>query len=192
MCQLLVSKIHIMKKIIASIFALALLAGTLTSCGNETANNETADTTAATTETATLPATVVAIAQASPDHSTLVAAVTAAELVETLSGEGPFTVFAPTNAAFEQLPAGTLDNLLKPENKATLTGILTYHVVPGKLKAADLVDGQKLKTVNGAELTVGVTDAGVTIDGALVTAADLEAGNGVVHVINAVVLPKNK
>ncbi|MFN4285930.1 MAG: fasciclin domain-containing protein [Lacibacter sp.] len=181
-----------MKKIIASFFALALLAGTLTSCGNETANNETADTSAATTETATLPATVVAIAQASPDHSTLVAAVTAAELVETLSGEGPFTVFAPTNAAFEQLPAGTLDNLLKPENKVILTSILNYHVVPGKVKAADLVDGQKLKTINGAELTVGVTDAGVTIDGASVTTADLEAGNGVVHVINAVVLPKNK
>ena len=90
----------------------------------------------------------------SKDHTTLVAAVKAAGLVDTLEGKGPFTVFAPTNAAFGKLPAGTVDTLVKPENKATLTKILTYHVVPGKLEAADLTDGKKLKTVEGEELTV--------------------------------------
>ena len=90
----------------------------------------------------------------SKDHTTLVAAVKAAGLVETLEGKGPFTVFAPTNAAFGKLPAGTVDTLVKPENKATLTKILTYHVVPGKLEASDLTDGKKLKTVEGEELTV--------------------------------------
>jgi uncharacterized surface protein with fasciclin (FAS1) repeats len=90
----------------------------------------------------------------SKDHTTLVAAVKAAGLVDTLEGKGPFTVFAPTNAAFAKLPAGTVDTLVKPENKATLTKILTYHVVPGKLEASDLTDGKKLKTVQGEELTV--------------------------------------
>ena len=90
----------------------------------------------------------------SKDHTTLVAAVKAAGLVETLEGKGPFTVFAPTNAAFGKLPAGTVDTLVKPENKATLTKILTYHVVPGKLEASNLTDGKKLKTVEGEELTV--------------------------------------
>ncbi len=90
----------------------------------------------------------------SKDHTTLVAAVKAAGLVDTLEGKGPFTVFAPTNAAFGKLPAGTVDTLVKPENKATLTKILTYHVVPGRLEASDLTDGKKLKTVQGEELTV--------------------------------------
>lgn len=167
----------------------------LTACGSgegtETSTDTAATETTAVVDTpAAAPATVVDIAVGSPDHSTLVAAVKAAGLVETLSGAGPFTVFAPTNAAFAALPAGTVDNLLKPENKADLTGILTYHVVPGSLKAADLTDGQKLKTVNGAELTVSVKDGKVMIDGANVTAADLTAGNGVVHVLDAVVMPK--
>src|SRR5260370_1503513 len=94
----------------------------------------------------------------SKDHTTLVAAVKAAGLVETLEGKGPFTVFAPTNAAFGKLPAGTVDNLVKPENKATLTKILTYHVVPGKFDASDLTDGKKLKTAEGEELTVKKDD----------------------------------
>ena len=97
----------------------------------------------------------------SKDHTTLVAAVKAAGLVETLEGKGPFTVFAPTNAAFGKLPAGTVDNLVKPENKATLTKILTYHVVPGKLEASDLTDGKKLKTAEGEELTVKHQDGKV-------------------------------
>ncbi len=167
----------------------------LTACGGGEKTEATTDTTATETAAAVdtpaaAPATVVDIAVGSADHSTLVAAVKAAGLVETLSGAGPLTVFAPTNAAFSALPAGTLDNLLKPENKADLTGILMYHVVPGALKAADLKDGQKLKTVNGAELTVTIKDGKVMIDGANVTAADLTAGNGVVHVLDAVVLPK--
>ncbi len=126
----------------------------------------------------------------SADHTTLVAAVKAAGLVETLKGAGPFTVFAPTNEAFGKLPAGTVDNLLKPEMKNDLTKVLTYHVVPGALKAADLSDGQKLKTVQGTELTVSIKDGKVMIDGATVTIADVISSNGVTHVIDAVVLPK--
>ncbi|MCU0389116.1 MAG: fasciclin domain-containing protein, partial [Chitinophagaceae bacterium] len=129
------------------------------------------------------PATVVDIAVGSPDHSTLVAAVTAAGLGETLSGAGPFTVFAPTNAAFTALPAGTLDDLLKPENKEKLASILTYHVVAGKVMSTDLTDGMKATTVNGQEITIGVKEGKVTVNGANVTTADLGAGNGVVHVI---------
>ncbi len=136
------------------------------------------------------PATVVDIAVGSADHTTLVAAVKAAGLVETLSGAGPFTVFAPTNAAFEKLPKGTVESLLTPEKKADLTGILTYHVVAGSVKAADLTDGQMVKTINGKELKVTIKDGKVMIGGANVTAADLVAGNGVVHVIDAVLLPK--
>ncbi|HUC79454.1 MAG TPA: fasciclin domain-containing protein [Flavisolibacter sp.] len=133
---------------------------------------------------------IVENAAGSADHTTLVAAVQAAGLDGTLSGAGPFTVFAPTNAAFEKLPAGTVDNLLKPENKQQLTDVLTYHVVPGSLKAADLQDGQKLKTVQGKELTVSVKDGKVMIDGANVTIADVVSSNGVTHVIDAVVMPK--
>lgn len=133
---------------------------------------------------------VVDIAIGSPDHTTLVAAVKAAGLVETLKGTGPFTVFAPTNAAFAALPAGTVDGLLKPAKKADLSKILTYHVVPGAVKAADLKNGQKIKTVQGGELTVSIKDGKVMINGANVTAADLEGSNGVVHVIDAVLMPK--
>jgi uncharacterized surface protein with fasciclin (FAS1) repeats len=133
---------------------------------------------------------IVENAAGSADHTTLVAAVKAAGLAETLSGTGPFTVFAPTNEAFNKLPAGTVDNLLKPEMKADLTSILTYHVVPGSLRAADLKDGQKLKTVQGKELTVSIKDGKVMIDGANVTIADVISSNGVTHVIDAVVMPK--
>jgi uncharacterized surface protein with fasciclin (FAS1) repeats len=133
---------------------------------------------------------IVENAAQSADHSTLVAAVKAAGLVETLSGAGPFTVFAPTNEAFSKLPAGTVDNLLKPEMKNDLTRVLTYHVVPGALRAADLKDGQKLKTVEGSELTVQVKDGMVMIDGATVTIADVISSNGVTHVVNTVMMPK--
>lgn len=131
----------------------------------------------------------------SKDHTTLVAAVKAAGLVETLSGAGPFTVFAPTNEAFEKLPAGTVDTLVKPENKAALTKILTYHVVAGKLSAADLTDGKKLKTVQGEELTVKNAGGKVTLTDAKggsanVTIADVIQSNGVIHVIDTVVMPK--
>jgi len=133
---------------------------------------------------------IVENAAGSADHTTLVAAVKAAGLAETLSGTGPFTVFAPTNEAFNKLPAGTVDKLLKPEMKKDLTNILTYHVVSGKMMAADLKDGQKLKTVQGGELTVSVKDGKVMINGANVTIADVVSSNGVTHVVDAVLMPK--
>ncbi|AKQ44686.1 hypothetical protein TH63_02075 [Rufibacter radiotolerans] len=132
---------------------------------------------------------IVANALGSKDHTTLVAAVKAADLVETLMGTGPFTVFAPTNAAFNKLPAGTVETLLKPENKAKLTSVLTFHVVPGKLQAKDLKNGQKLKTVNGETLTVTRKGNMVMINGAHVSTADVISSNGVTHVIDTVVLP---
>lgn len=141
-------------------------------------------------EVVVAPSTVVDVAVGSPDHTTLVAAVTAAGLVETLSGTGPFTIFAPTNAAFAALPAGTVDGLLKPESKDALTGILTYHVVAGNVMAADLTDGQVVKTLNGQDLKVSIKDGKVMINGANVTAADLKGSNGVVHVVDAVLMPK--
>jgi uncharacterized surface protein with fasciclin (FAS1) repeats len=121
--------------------------------------------------------------------TTLVAAVQAAGLVETLSGPGPFTVFAPPNSAFEALPAGTVETALRPENRAMLTSILTYHVVPGRLLASDLRDGQTLTTVNGARLTVRRTGNTVMVGGATVTQADVRASNGVAHVIDRVLMP---
>jgi uncharacterized surface protein with fasciclin (FAS1) repeats len=133
--------------------------------------------------------TVVDIAIGSPDHTTLVAAVQAAGLVETLQGDGPFTVFAPTNAAFDALPAGTVEGLLKPEAKADLTSILTYHVVAGNVMSSDLSDGQMVTTLNGKQLKVSIKDGKVMIGGATVIAADLEGSNGVVHVIDKVLLP---
>ena len=116
-------------------------------------------------------------------------AVKAAGLVETLQGKGPFTVFAPTDAAFAKLPAGTVEELLKPENKEKLKGILTYHVVPGKVMAAD-VKTMKVKTVNGKELSLRVEAGAVFVDNARVDKADVAASNGVIHVIDTVVLPK--
>lgn len=142
------------------------------------------------TVVAEAPNTVVDIAIGSPDHTTLVAAVTAADLVGTLSGDGPFTVFAPTNAAFDALPAGTVDTLLLPENKDQLTGVLTYHVVAGNVMSGDLTDGQVVTTLNGQTLTVSIKDGVVMINGATVVAADLAGTNGVVHVIDSVLLPK--
>jgi uncharacterized surface protein with fasciclin (FAS1) repeats len=130
----------------------------------------------------------------SKDHTTLVAAVKAAGLVETLEGKGPFTVFAPTNTAFGKLPAGTVDTLVKPENKATLTKILTYHVVPGKLAASSLKDGMKLKTAEGEELTVKHQDGKVWIIDAkggssMVTISNVNQSNGVIHVVDTVLMP---
>ena len=133
--------------------------------------------------------TVVATAAGNADFSTLVAAVKAAGLVDTLNGPGPFTIFAPTNAAFAKLPKGTVEELLKPENKAKLTAILTYHVVAGKVLAADVKTGM-VKTVQGGELDVKVADGGVTVDGAKILETDIIGTNGVIHVIDSVVLPK--
>jgi uncharacterized surface protein with fasciclin (FAS1) repeats len=132
---------------------------------------------------------IVEIASENTNFTTLVAAVVAAGLAETLSGNGPFTVFAPTNEAFSKLPAGTVESLLKPENKEKLAAILTYHVVSGKVMSKDLSNGQKAATVNGQEVTVTIAD-GVKVENATVTSADLEASNGVIHVIDTVIMPK--
>jgi uncharacterized surface protein with fasciclin (FAS1) repeats len=121
--------------------------------------------------------------------STLVAAVQAGELVDVLKGDGPFTVFAPTNEAFAKLPAGTVENLLKPENKAQLIAVLTYHVVPGKVYSKDLKNGMKAKTAQGSEITITLKDGKAMVNNATVTTADIEASNGVVHVIDTVILP---
>lgn len=134
--------------------------------------------------------TVVENAAANADFSTLVAAVKAAGLVETLSGSGPFTVFAPTNAAFEKLPEGTVEDLLKPENKGKLVQILTYHVVPGKVMAKDVVSLKKASTVEGSAVAIAVNSGVVTIDNAQVIKTDINSKNGVIHVIDTVLLPK--
>ena len=145
---------------------------------------------------------VVDVAAGSKDHTTLVAAVKAAKLDETLKGSGPFTVFAPTNAAFEKLPAGTVETLLKPENMATLGGILTYHVVSGNLDAASVMSAIKegngkavLPTVGGGSLTASIQGGKVVLmdekgGKSTVTATDLKASNGVIHVIDTVLMPK--
>ncbi len=132
---------------------------------------------------------IVAVASNAGSFNTLVAAVKAAGLVETLQGAGPFTVFAPTDEAFAKLPKGTVENLLKPENKETLVAILTYHVVAGKVMAAD-VKTMDVKTVNGKELSVAVAGGKVTVNGANVVKTDVAASNGVIHVIDTVLMPK--
>ena len=136
--------------------------------------------------------TIVGLAVGNEDLSTLVAAVKAAGLVETLSGKGPFTVFAPTNEAFAALPAGTVENLLKPENKDQLVAVLTYHVVSGDAYAKDLSNNQKIKTVEGDDVKIKINSKGVMVNDAKVVAADVKASNGVVHVIDHVLLPPTK
>ncbi len=133
-------------------------------------------------------ADIVDTAVANGNFTTLAAALTAAGLVETLKGEGPFTVFAPTDAAFAALPAGTVEDLLKPENKDKLVAVLTYHVVPGKVMSTDLTEGMKAATVNGAEVTITL-EGGAKVNGATISTADVGASNGVIHVIDAVILP---
>ena len=124
-------------------------------------------------------------------HDSLVAALTHADLVGALSGSGPFTVFAPTNEAFAKLPEGTVESLLKPENKDKLISVLTYHVVPGKVMSKDIKPSQMVKTVNGQQVSIKLSYGKVSVDGANVTAADVEADNGVIHVIDSVILPKS-
>lgn len=131
---------------------------------------------------------IVDTAVGAGDFGTLVAAVQAAGLVDTLKGDGPFTVFAPTDAAFAALPEGTVETLLKPENKDQLIAILTYHVVSGKVMSTDLMDDMKAATVQGGEITINLEN-GVMINDASVAAADIEASNGVIHVIDKVILP---
>jgi len=136
------------------------------------------------------PGTIVEVAAANDAFETLVAAVKAAGLVDTLNGAGPFTVFAPTDEAFAKLPAGTVENLLKPENKEKLVALLTYHVVAGKVMAADVVGLDTATTVNGAVADITVVNGVVKIDEATVTATDIKASNGVIHVIDTVIMPE--
>ncbi|RJL11469.1 fasciclin domain-containing protein [Paracoccus siganidrum] len=131
---------------------------------------------------------IVDTAVAAGDFTTLVAAVQAAGLVDTLKGEGPFTVFAPTDAAFAALPEGTVDTLLKPENKDQLVSILTYHVVPGAVMSSDLTEGMSAATVQGGEVTFTL-DGGAKVNDANITTADIAGSNGVIHVIDAVIMP---
>jgi uncharacterized surface protein with fasciclin (FAS1) repeats len=132
---------------------------------------------------------IVDTAISAGSFKTLVAAVQAAGLVETLKGPGPFTVFAPTDEAFAKLPAGTVESLLKPENKSKLVGILTYHVVPGSVKAADVVKLTSAATVNGKSVKITAGSGGVMVDNAKVITADIMTSNGVIHVIDTVILP---
>jgi uncharacterized surface protein with fasciclin (FAS1) repeats len=133
---------------------------------------------------------IVDTAISAGSFKTLAAALTAADLVETLKGDGPFTVFAPTDEAFAKLPEGTVADLLKPENKAKLVAILTYHVVPGKVMAADVVKLSTAKTVQGSAVTIKVDGDKVMVDNATVTRTDIKCKNGVIHVIDSVILPK--
>lgn len=196
------------KQFLSLAMGVAFLA-TITACSSSKTDSSTSDT--AMMDTSTVMASDTAMAEAgvevggammvpsknivenavgSSDHTTLVAAVKQAGLVKTLSGTGPFTVFAPTNEAFAKVPKATLDALMKPEMKADLTKILTYHVVAGAVKAADLKDGQELTTVQGGKLKVTIKDGKVMINGANVTIADVISSNGVTHVIDGVLMPK--
>ena len=178
--------------VIAPLVIVGLLAG----CGSDSADvveTQAPMTEAPTSEAPTSEAPadelqdIVTIASGNEDFTTLVAAVGAAGLVETLQGEGPFTVFAPTNAAFAALPAGLVDKLLLPENKDLLVKILTYHVVAGKVMSTDVMAGE-VASVEGQNITI-TTEGGVKVNGANVVTVDIEASNGVIHVIDAVILP---
>ena len=171
-----------MKKRIAAVAAASMLV--LVACGSD---DSTSDTTAAPSTTVAEVGTIVEVASANDDFSTLVQAVTAADLATTLSGDGPFTVFAPTNAAFAALPAGLLEKLLLPENKDVLVAILTYHVVAGEVMAADVTAGD-VASVQGENITV-TTDGGVKVNTANVVTTNVDASNGVIHVIDAVIVP---
>ncbi|MFP4540179.1 MAG: fasciclin domain-containing protein [Opitutales bacterium] len=166
-----------MKKILllASLLPFALSAGTYGDKAKDTSSDENKED-------------IVAVAAGNDAFSTLVAAVKAADLVETLQGDGPFTVFAPTDEAFAALPEGTLEMLLKPENKDQLIEILTYHVVPAKVMAADVAAGSA-PTVNGTDLQIAIKDGNVMVNDATVVMTDVMASNGVIHVVDSVILP---
>lgn len=161
-----------MKSFLARVLAVAVVLGTSVMAGAEEKKD------------------IVDTAVGAGSFKTLVAAVKAADLVETLKGKGPFTVFAPTDEAFAKLPEGTVESLLKPENKAKLVAVLTYHVVPGKVMAKDVVKLTEAKTVQGSAVTIAAKGGKVTVDKANVVKTDIETSNGVIHVIDAVILPK--
>lgn len=180
------------------VLALLVVGASALMGGNDSGEKQNASATqqaAASEEAAPKSNTIVDAAAANPDFSTLVTAVKAAGLTETLSGDKKLTVFAPSNDAFAKLPAGTVETLVKPENKATLTSILTYHVVEGEVLSNQLQDGQVVKTVNGAELTVHLENGSVYITDAkggraMVTKADMKVDNGVIHAIDSVLMPQ--
>ncbi len=189
------------------ITSLAVVALVMASCGDGKKKDEMIDATDSTevavdSSAVVAPTTIVDVASGNPDFSTLVAAVQAAGLVETLSGDGPFTVFAPTNAAFDKLPAGTVDGLLKPENVEKLKGLLTYHVVSGKFDAAAVTDAitqgkgkYTVTTVQGQKIDLSIKDGKVVLTDAngktsTVVTADVATSNGVIHAIDSVVMPK--
>ena len=174
-----------MKKTIIAIAAASVLL--LSACGSDGSTSDTTVAATDETEMTTEVGTIVEVAQGNADVSTLVAAITAAGLGDALSGEGPFTVFAPTNAAFEALPEGLLEKLLLPENKEVLTKILTYHVVASKVMAADVAAGD-VTTLEGSAFAI-TTEGGVKVNASNVTATDVAASNGVIHVIDAVLVP---
>ncbi|QDU29303.1 Immunogenic protein MPT70 precursor [Anatilimnocola aggregata] len=161
-----------MKSFVARMLALAVVLGASAIAGAEEKKD------------------IVDTAVGAGSFKTLVAAVKAADLVETLKGKGPFTVFAPTDEAFAKLPAGTVESLLKPENKKKLIAVLTYHVVPGKVMAKDVVKLTEAKTVQGSAVKIVVKEGKVSVDDANVVTTDIETSNGVIHVIDAVILPK--
>lgn len=173
----------------------ALFTCTLTSvtafagqCGSKQSVSKTAAMTVSTSAAVSQKDNLVAIAAGNKNFSTLVAAVKAAGLVDALSGDGPFTIFAPTNEAFAKLPAGTVESLLKPENKEKLQAVLKYHVVAAKVMAADVKTGE-VKTLQGSTLEIKVADGAVTVDKAKVIKTDIVGSNGVIHVIDSVILP---
>lgn len=159
------------------------------STGSESATATAEETASETAEPATDTPDIVALASSQDNLTTLVTAVQEAGLVETLQGDGPFTVFAPTDDAFAALPEGTLENLLKPENKQQLVDILTYHVVSGEVMSTDLSDGMTPETVEGSQVEISIDGESVMVNGASVVAANVDASNGVVHVIDQVILP---
>jgi uncharacterized surface protein with fasciclin (FAS1) repeats len=173
--------------------ALAVVALTAAACGSSNSKSDSksdakpAEEAAASDMAPNTDTTIVAVAIANPDFSTLVTAVTKAGLVDTLSGPGPFTVFAPTNAAFAKIPAERLNAILA--DKAQLTKVLTYHVVPGEVMAADLQPTQMVKTVEGQDLDIKVTDGAATVNGCNIVKTDIKASNGVIHVVDCVLLP---
>lgn len=186
------------KHLTLAVSAIALLSFATPASAEDHGHDHAAPAAATTTEEAApapeaaVAGDIVATAMSNPDFSTLVAALKAAELVEALQGAGPFTVFAPNNAAFAALPAGALDDLLKPENKEKLQTVLKYHVVAGKVASADIAEGEtEVDTmVEGKKLKVSKTADGVTVNGAKVSAVDVPASNGVIHVIDAVAMPE--
>ena len=159
----------------AALMAVALFASLSAIAGGHKAHSKKGD--------------LIDVAVSAGQFNTLAAALEAADLIETLKEDGPFTVFAPTDEAFAQLPEGTVESLLKPENRNQLVAILTYHVVPGKVMAADVVKLNEAKTVNGADVAIKVEDGNVRINEATVVATDVDASNGVIHVIDKVILP---